>query len=294
MIVSTSLFTPLLGEVLIFTYSYNRPDFIEIQHKTFKKFLEDEYKFVVFNDAITTSMEQQINATCARLGIECIRIPQEIHQRPYLPREPEENYNAPSVRNVNVVQYSLQNRGFSHNDILVLLDSDVFMVKKINIKKMLENYDIAAVRAGNGYVTYLWHGLTLLDLKKLPNIHTLTFNCGKVNGKPIDAGGHSYYYLKENPTLKILFFTHYYSGYLRCSTCQRRDLLLCPHNTQQLKENGFDEAQVEFLQKAHNVEFFHNNSFLHYRGGTNWDNKNKEYHLQKTRALHTYLEKIFN
>ena len=36
---------PIMSEekILIFTYRYNRPDFIEIQHKTFKKFLKDDY-----------------------------------------------------------------------------------------------------------------------------------------------------------------------------------------------------------------------------------------------------------
>ena len=50
--------------VLIMTYSYNRPDFIEIQNKTFKKFLKDDYTFVVFNDAPQEEVANQIIETC--------------------------------------------------------------------------------------------------------------------------------------------------------------------------------------------------------------------------------------
>ena len=39
-------------KVLIFTYSYNKPEFIELQYKTFKKFLLDDHELIVFNDAI--------------------------------------------------------------------------------------------------------------------------------------------------------------------------------------------------------------------------------------------------
>jgi hypothetical protein len=87
--------TQLESKILLFTYSYNRPDFIKIQCKTFKKFLEDDYEFVVFNDARDQNMEQKINQTCTRYGIRCIRIPQEIHDRPYLQRWPGEDYNYP-------------------------------------------------------------------------------------------------------------------------------------------------------------------------------------------------------
>ena len=41
----------MCGKVLIFTFAYNHPDFIELQHQLFQKFLKDEYEFVVFDDS---------------------------------------------------------------------------------------------------------------------------------------------------------------------------------------------------------------------------------------------------
>ena len=87
------------SKVLIITHSYNRPDFIELQQKTFAKFLKDEYEFVVFNDAESNpDMFKKIEDTCKRCGIRCIKIPQAIHDKPYLHRWPGESNNHSCVR----------------------------------------------------------------------------------------------------------------------------------------------------------------------------------------------------
>jgi hypothetical protein len=210
----------IMPTVFIFTCSYNRPDFIKIQHKTLQHFFEDEYEFIVFNDAPNESMAQKIKAMCDRCGVQCIRISQEIHDRPYLPRWPGENYNYPTIRNVNVVQYSLDTLGFDHDDIVVLLESDVFLVKKFSVREMLNGYDLAGrvlspnSRTGDGRIKYIWHGLAFLDMRRLPNKHTLNFNCGRVENTPIDGGGHSYYYLKNNPGIKAFYINHNFSRLL--------------------------------------------------------------------------------
>lgn len=282
------------ARVLIFTYAYNRPDFIEIQHKTLKRFFLDDYEFVVFNDARAEEHEQLIKTTCAKLNIRCIRIPQEIHDQPYLERLPGEGRQSPTVRNCNVVQYSLNTLGFDHNDIVILFDSDLFLVKPFSVREFLKEYDLGGALSGNGHVNFLWHGLAFLDMRTMPNKRTLNFNCGRVDGKPIDAGGYSYYYLKNNPQLKTHYIYSTFSGNLLCDSCRSTDQPLCSHNAKKLAAEGFDANQIKFLQAASNVEFFHRNSFLHYRGGTNWDNKKAIYHEMKTDALNAYLTAILS
>jgi len=87
-----SLLTPLyaVDHVLIITHVHNRWDFIALQHETFKKFLRDDYEYVVFNDAPDQEMMEEINSICACYNIRCIQVPQEIHTRPYLPRKPDD------------------------------------------------------------------------------------------------------------------------------------------------------------------------------------------------------------
>ena len=45
-------------------HNYNRPDFINIQQATFKKFLKDDYEYVVFNDATDQNLAQQYSDPC--------------------------------------------------------------------------------------------------------------------------------------------------------------------------------------------------------------------------------------
>ena len=244
----------LSAKILLFTYSHNRPDFIKIQHDTFKKFLKDDYELVVFNDARDRSMEQQINNMCRECGISCIRIPQEIHDRPYLTRWPGESNHAPAVRNCNVVQYSLNEVGFKHDDIVALFDSDMFLVKDFSIRKYLENYDIAGIRQGIGY---LWIGLAFLDMRTMPNKTTINFNCGRVNNIPVDAGGHTYCYLRDNPDIRARYFA-------QCALSQ--EMVQKAHQrTISLESYGFRDKDIKFILACPtnvNMEYMLDNYFL--------------------------------
>ncbi len=287
------------SKILIFTFSHNRPDFIEIQYKTFKKFLKDDYEFIVFNDATNNEMQKNIEQTCEKLNLKCIRIPQEIHSQPYLQRWPGENYNHPSIRCCNVVQYSLDNFGFNHDGIVCLFDSDMFLVREFSISKFLKNYDIMGVPQSNSNhkasVTHISVHLAFLNMKNLPDKRKLNFNCGKIYEMPIDAGGHTYYYLKDHPQLKIYYTSACHSFVLMCQNCQKSNQNVCLHNTKTLIDLGFNQKEIKFIHSgANNVEFLLNKNFLHYRGGTNWDHKTNFYHQNKTKMLNDFISDILN
>jgi len=260
--------------LLIMTYSFNRPDFIEVQDKTFKKFLKDDYTFIVFNDAPQEEVSNRIIETCNRLNLRCIRIPQAIHNAPYLERWPGEDYNHPSVRCSNVVQYSLNTLGFDHDGIAMIIDSDMFLVKEFCVQEFLNGFDIAGVLQGREHVEYLWIGLVLLNMHTLPDRKTISFNCGKVDGVPVDAGGQTYHYLKNHPEImKKTIDNHYYSP----------DFIV--------SEDTHENVKFLFSHECKGFEFLLNNSFFHYRAGTNWNYESKEYHEKKTAAFNAFIEK---
>ena len=286
----------VLSKVLILTFAHNKPDFIEIQHLTFNKFLTDDYEFVVFNDANESNIKRDIEAICCKYDIKCIPIPQEIHTYSYLPHEPGESLNHPTVRNVTVVQYALDTLGFAHNDILVLLDSDLFLTKQFSFRQFLKGYDLGGMCLGNGNVTYLWHGLAILDMSKLPDKETLTFNCGRVNNIPIDAGGHSYYFISKHPELKIHWIENYsHSSHFYCQKCKITNInndFVCKHNDDIIKQRGFNDNDIQLLKTAPNIEIYQNFTFVHYRAGTNWENRPCDYHKVKMAALKAYISNI--
>lgn len=65
--------------VRILTFHYNQPEFIEIQYKTLKKFLMDDFELIVFNDAKTPENEKGIENICNEHGIKCVRFKPEWH-----------------------------------------------------------------------------------------------------------------------------------------------------------------------------------------------------------------------
>lgn len=285
-------------KVLIITSAYNRPDFIEIQYHTLNKFLQDDYEFVVFNDANDPSLRSAIKNMSTYLGIRCINIPQSIHELPYLERWPGEGFHNPAVRNANVVQYALNHLGFAHNGIVAILDSDIFLVRPFSIKEFLKGYDLGGVLQGysrNGIeIPYLWIGIAFLDMERLPDKEQINFNCGKIKGVPVDAGGYTYHYLRKHPELKIKYFSAFHSATPSCSACKSiQEHYPCSHNRETFLRSGLDENQVNFLQAGlENVEFFIQGTFFHYRGGTNWDHKTRKFHENKTRLFNAYIQKI--
>lgn len=300
------------SKVLIITHSYNRPDFIEIQDRTFKAFLKDDYEFVVFNDARENDMEAQIERTCMNLGIRHIRIPQSIHLQPYLERYPGEDWQHPCVRCANVVQYSLDSLGFDHDGIVMIIDSDLFLIDEFSIVEYLKGYALSGVRQYRGsldnHIMYLWNGLVFFDMNKLPNKKSINFNCGWVDGKPCDVGGYTYYYFQQNPAVPFLptvtqldlskgkFIDNSFEifregrGINEDQTVYDRIELT---REEVVKRVEYSPAITHFLSSnPDNVQFFLDFTFLHYRAGGNWDQKSHQYHFQKTHQLNEFIEEV--
>jgi hypothetical protein len=173
-------------KVLMITHSYSRPIFIEWQKATFDKFLNDDYEFVVFNDATDLNICHEIFTTCEKLGIQCIRIPQEIHTRPYLSRQPDDYVQAVHIRHANCVQYSLDILGFDHDGIVFVIDSDMFLIRPLSISEYMADKEIAAFikRAPSG-IYCLCPALCLLSMDRLPNKRTLQLSKCSLNMVPM-------------------------------------------------------------------------------------------------------------
>ena len=170
--------------ILIQRMSLNRPDFIELQYKLFEKFLEDDYEFWVISDANTPERCANVQKMCERLNIPCYQVPQEIHDRPYLPRSPGDNYHNPNVRHCNAVQWAWNHFFSPYEGPVMLIDSDMFLIRPFSVEKILENKHLAGVYWGTEDLvtgepkSYLWLALLLFNNPHLPERETLCFNCG--------------------------------------------------------------------------------------------------------------------
>lgn len=283
-------------KVRIFSPVFNRPDFIDIQKRTFDTFLQDEYELIIFNDAPNQSMATQIELMCKKLNLECIRVPQELHLR-----RPQASAGH---RHMDGIQFALEKIGYGYDGIVMLIDSDMFLIKPFSINNFLDGYDAAADKQGRSdgktLVQYFSPLIVMMDMSKLPNKQNISFEGGRVEGLNCDVGGHTYYYLKNNPSVKVKWWNLIHIGawiqHIKCPQCIN---MSCGNCIQKLIDQNFNNDLITFIhacptdtQSSLDLEFCIDNTFLHYRSGSNWRNFSNEYHATKTTALNNLLNTI--
>lgn len=298
----------LFSHTLVFTTAFNRPDFIELQYRLFEKFLEDEYEFWVISDANTPELRTRMKNTCDRLGIPCIQVPQEIHDQPYLPRGPDDNYNNPNVRHCNSVQWAWDHFFSRHDGPVMVIDSDMFLIRPFSIEKTLENKHLAGVfwgtvdsSTGKPY-SYLWLALILFNNALLPERNTLCFNCGALPGTQAicDSGGWTSLYLSKFRDCLSLHHLDYVQGHhFFCPyryapiELQNFDHLTPDEIRQNLTARGFTEQEIQLvLKKPYTIELLGNNHFLHYRAGTNYEKYSDQFISEKDKILQEFFENL--
>jgi hypothetical protein len=245
-------------KVHIYTFAYNRPEFISMQHRMFVKFLRDEFDYVVFNNAIEKNMEVKIKEECEKLGIQCIDVDE---------RRPQH----PSHAHSSVLQWAFH-KYIKHqtNSLSVILDCDIFMIKDFSVNDYMNGYDVAGA-IQKRHITYLFPGLMFFNLKTLPNKDDIDFWCGDIEGARADTGGKLYYWIKDNPNLKIRYMT---TNGLIC--LKNNNLQFIPKNLIQEYDEDYQFGVIE-------------KTFLHYRKGSNWNSKSNEFHKKKTIFLEKFL-----
>jgi hypothetical protein len=275
------------AKTLIMTHCYNRPEFIGWQAQSFHKFLKEDYEFIVFNDAPNLQLRNEAAASCRQHNVPCVLVPQSIHQKPYyLAREP--GVGGASAECAETVQYMLNTMGFDYPGIVVVIDSDMFLVRPFSIVDYLQDNQLAAhpqVRYGkHGAIHYFLPNLMFFNMNTLPDKKTLSFNLGKIDGEMVDTGGHTYYYLKNHPYLK-------WEG----TTLQPRAL--------NEKQTHLEASILKHIQSypklhylvtklPHDMEFYIDYAFLHFKAGSNWNQIDNEKMKEKTRAAYEVMEEL--
>ena len=276
----------LFANVLVMTHSYNKPEFIKWQCETLKKLLQDEYEFVVFNDSPNEELSNKTEAICQDLNISCVRVPQMIHTLPYLPRNA--GVSGPSAECADTIQYMLDTMGFQHPGFVVLLDSDMFLIRKLHIETMMKDYHIAASpqsRSGSkGIITYFLPNLLIFNMKTLPDKETLNFNLGMLDGVATDCGGFTHFYIASHPNLKWQEINCFLGEYSDEHSSLEFNIL---------KELKSHKKLFHLMShKKFDYEFYLDLSFLHFRAGSNWYKMEKHRLNEKTLLIIEAIEEL--
>lgn len=302
------------ANLLIITTAYNHPEYIVWQDKCFKKYLEDKYEFIVLNDATDETIKQKIDDTCQSLHIRSIRVPQD--NRPL-----GTVHTWASYRHGQAMDYGLQTIGFDHKGIVVIIDSDMFLINDFSIIDYLKGYDIAGVARGpdNNNQAYIWPGLIFFNMNDLADKKNISLASYDPSG--FDTGGALSLYLNAHPNLKKRFFDHgrlrlYKNntavisllsepsrGYLlKCANCVdgiRKNQLSpeteCIHKKELLKELGFKNNNImEQKTIPLGAEFILGDTFFHIGGGSGYVHMPeflKQYHHQRVGSFMNHILK---
>ena len=207
----------MTNKVKIYTFAHNRPDFIQIQFNTFKKYIQDDFEFTVFNNekpgshgGFNENRKQEIFDTCEKLNLKCIEI--ELSEDLRILNNQAQFINDAYVNGNTACSYPFtwawKNYVVKDEGISILIDSDMFLCNYVSFNKMMEGYNFAYVPSyrNNCTLKYPWNGLVFAKPKEMPNPEELSWGCGYVNETPVDVGGEAYSYLiKYKNQLQTLY-----------------------------------------------------------------------------------------
>lgn len=299
-------------KVLFTSTYYNNPAFIELQLKSLKLFLTEEFIFLVMDDSATDTVsmidgspaEQAIKAECERLGVQYAKVPQHIHTNKSKGGLVPDGAPAghPTERHRACLHWILQNNktiGWDNYDYVMLSESDLLLRKPVEIHKLM--IDGIRTIAGTGRKKYEVNR-TIGDDAEWPTEHA-----GKMQ-VTIDFF-----------TMYLLIFRMHHHPKLHCQpiknietmdiggfggtdTGGKTSLLLAQLQKSDyhfIEIAGNTDYQVDFFK---NVDIFneHQNfeetaQFVHYRGGSNWDYQSQEYYWEKFyRMLKQYVPELYD
>jgi len=220
----------------IFTTVTNQPAFSELQAQTFKEFLECDYEFHLVDDSIDSmNMSEEFIRICEENSITYHRKEERI-----VPHDP-------MMGCAFAVQWTYENLiKKCEEDIVLFLDSDMFLLNNFNPTFYMEDKIITGCIQTRGTIDYLWNGILFFNMPKVLSLKgDLDFGCGIVENEFTDVGGCTYYFIKEND-LEIDDIQPTFGGF-------------------------YNGVELE------NMETFMDGKFFHFRGGTLWDRKEDVY-----------------
>jgi len=287
--------------IKILTSVVNNPIFIEIQYYTLKTYMQNEYEFIIFNDAknfpdftngYDITIKQQITDLCEKLDIKCINIENNYHKNMKI------NDRHADVFNKCILKYQKENPSK-----YLLLDSDMFLIDYFNINEYSEHNCAIVLQSRNNNITnYMWPGLCYIDFTKIDNIELLDWSCitaaleTPIPDEPegCDCGGKMKYWLKTQTTEFPICDNIRHSEY---NTFNKDNIYYIKH----LWSLSWDESEYpENIKIPHlldllkrdtrnkNGKFFceiYDKKFLHYRAGSNWNNEGMNFHNSFSLAL---------
>lgn len=284
----------------ILTATVNNPLFIEMQYHTLKKYMKNDYEFIVFNDAKefpdftndgNINIKKEIENKCKELNIKCINLNNDNHKQ----------ITCPAIR-CAMSMNEMHKYYLSNPDKYLIIDSDMFLIDYFDINKY-ENYKSAILLQERDYnnskIKYLWNGIVYLDTTINNNLNLINWNL--IYGLT-DVGGYTYEWLntqiKENERIPETEEIRYNKEniYNTSNIYFIKHLWSLSWDNSEMPENLKDKTDlISFIStdpRNKNNKYYceiYDNCFLHYRNGGNWLKEGLNFHNDLTKKLYNSI-----
>ncbi len=205
-------------KITLYTAADKRPDFIEPQYRSIKKYLTDDHEIVVLNNAFgSKNRRKEISDICMRLGIRCI----EVKKDPRFTTIGKQKVFTwlGSYRNANVgtaypIKWAWETMIEENKDgMFAIIDSDMFLARKISLIDETGENDAAFIIQYRGLelkegrrkekFSYIWNAFCIFRPSRISALKEMNWDCGVVKeafieGLSVDVGGYIHYWLKKH------------------------------------------------------------------------------------------------
>ena len=253
--------------LLIISPYYNNSHFIDLQIRSFRKYLKEcTWKLLVVDDSNMNTINCLTKEKEDILNI-CNRYHNEVEYIKFS----DSNYNISSIkkhRNVlNFIMRNLSKMYMNSYDYLFSLDADMCFIKEFNCKTELEGFDIIGPKriqslnnqqlSPDGLVfEYFWVHCCFFNLKTIRNLETINFD--EIPHTNADTGSMMIEFLYNNPQYNLKYF-------------------------------NFSDGRS--LKTFYGFDTFYNNTFLHFGAGSLWHNQKESIYPE---LFNIFKDKIVN
>ena len=268
-------------ELIILVVVYNQPDFLEYQYRCLQKFIKVPFRFILFDNSDVDNMTIKFMEISSRLNIEYYRIPQNIH-----------SLNDASSRAGKSLDYSLQYlyNNIQFRGVVMVNDSDLFLVDNYNPLETIKEFDIIGRSIKNIYlrdespehpinkynIDYYSNQFLIINYSTFSDINNISFLPTIIDNINLDCGGKLYKYFKEN-NVKHRSILDYSTGY---SIDEVKSI-----NGINNYIRGYIAEDIKINNSKSFSEIF-DNSYIHFRAGSNWLNQNQEIYSKRRENLY--------